>query len=148
MSFSYNPSLNRGVDQARFLVQDTVESTAEFQDEELLWLITNTGSVGQAAVAAARTAFARYAKQVNKTVGDLSIQYAQKAANWKLMLDALEQNAWTLSPTSIYVGGLNPDDKTTDDQDENLVQPQFSTGDRDSIGPGGQVPVGDPGEQF
>lgn len=103
MTFTYNgdPSVS-DLAQTRFLLQDTVSTSALFTDEELTFLIAKCGSPVQAARTAAETIAARYSGQVTETkkVGDLSLtkSYSDAAASYSKLAASLARMAARLSP--------------------------------------------------
>ena len=127
MSFSYNSSLGSDLYVVRFLVQDTL-SPGDLQDEEITYLLTVHGSPEGAALAAARSVYARYARQVNKAVGDLRLSYSDRAKAWREVLDQLVAQADSTNPRTIYVGGVERADRVADDEDPDLEQPTFEVG--------------------
>lgn len=131
MSFSYEPELDNDVYRVRFLLQDTVESTRELEDEEISYLLTAYGSVGAAAVAAARSLYAKYSKLVSKAVGDLRISLSDKATSWQKFMEQLETSTYVLGPSRPYVGGQSRAEEDEDHEDEDLTQPHFELGQDD-----------------
>lgn len=132
MSWSYEPELDNDIYIVRFLLQDTVEDRAELQDEEIEYLISAFGSAPLAALAAARTLYARYSRLVSRAVGDLRISYSDRVTNWANFITQLESNLNTLSPARPYIGGLSIAEKDMDREDTDLVQPAFEV-DKDPL---------------
>ena len=110
MGFTYSgdPSAS-ALDQTRFLIGDTMEAGAMFQDAEIEYGLTQTGSVPlEAAVFLVRAGMARYSRAADKSVGDLSISYSQIAAGLKALLPVLEQQRRTgLGVIRIFAGGIS-----------------------------------------
>lgn len=125
MSFSYEPELDNDVYRVRFLLQDTDESTRELEDEEIQYLLGSYGSVGSAALAAARSLYGKYSRQVSRAVGDLRISLSDKANNWKIFMEQLEESSFVLGGSKPYVGGLSEAEEREDAIDRDLVQPGF-----------------------
>ena len=128
MSFSYEPELDNNIYRVRFLLQDTSEADHELEDEEISYLLITYGSVGNAALAAARSLFAKYSRQVSKAVGDLRISLSDKATNWKKFMDQLETNALVFSPSAPYFGGQSLNEVDEDHEDVDLPPAQFEIG--------------------
>lgn len=84
MSFTYSLSTNVG--KVRLLIQDNVQSTAQFSDEELTELLSqNGGSVYMTAAAACRSLATKYAlKAMSKSAGNYS---ESKAGIYKAYMD-------------------------------------------------------------
>jgi predicted small secreted protein len=106
-------------------LQDTVSSGHDLENEEINYWITATGSAQAAAIMIARSLITKYAKQVDKAVGDLRIFYSQRADAWKDILSQIQQGASALSPATVYAGGISKAEIVTDSQDSDLVQPHF-----------------------
>ena len=133
MTFSYDPQLDTDLDVVRFLVQDTVSATAELANEEITYLLTTYGSPEGAALAAARSLYAKYAKQVSKAVGDLRISYSDRAKAWSDLLGQLETQAIATNPLEIYVGGVERADAEDDAEDVDLEPGRFAVGFHDFL---------------
>jgi hypothetical protein len=125
MSWSYSGdpgSSDR--DAVRFLVGDTDISDQQLSDEEIDYLLVREGSVNGAALAAARTLVAKYARLVDKSVGDLSISYSQRRdAYAALIADLTRQQAVRVAGP--VVGGISRTRKRVVDQDADRVEPSF-----------------------
>jgi hypothetical protein len=97
MSFSYDPNLEEDLDVVRFLIGDTNSASPKLQDEELQYLLDTMGSPNDAAAAAVDGLIARYADQVDKTVGPLRISYSQAVKNLKDLRSTLSSGINTSS---------------------------------------------------
>lgn len=125
-TYSGDPS-SSDRDELRFLLQDTA-NPGFMTDAELDYLLTQYPTVPQAALAAARTLYAKFAQQVSKSVGDLRIEAGARAANWAAMITTLQDLIATQEPGGIYAGGQSRDEQTTDDADTNLPHGSFRLG--------------------
>lgn len=125
MSFSYsgNPA-NSDLDAVRFLIQDIVVSTKEFEDEEILYLLATKGSVRSAAVLALKTLAAKYATAVDKAVGDLRLSLSQKHAHYMAMI--AEYEAEVAMVAIPFAGGISRASKDTYEDDTDRVRPRFT----------------------
>lgn len=126
MSFSYNSDLGTDRDRVRFLVQDTDANDQLLQDEEIAWLLTEEGSVRAAAIIAAETVAGKFARQADSAVGDLSISYSQKQAQYAALAARLRRTA-SLSAVPL-VGGISVSRKQTVEEDTDRVEPAFAVG--------------------
>lgn len=116
MSFSYDVT-DLGVDTAsgrlnytRFLLGDTVEASAEAQDEEIAFVLTQAGNnVYSAAATLARAFSVKYAKQVDVQIdGQVSAKYSQASARFAAVANEMEYLAKTKSGTlSMVVTGVS-----------------------------------------
>ncbi len=137
MTFTYNfDSAFTNTEQVRLLIGDTT-SPGDLADEEIDYLLGVHTSVGGAAMAAGRTLLLRYAKDVDKAVGDLKISASQKYKAFKEAMDELEVLVSSSETTDIYVGGISFDERQTDTTDTDLPPLQTRTGIHDFIQPRG-----------
>lgn len=110
----------------RFLLQDTASTGHELENEEIAYWLTAAGSPTAAALVIARAMFSRYAKRVDRQVGDLRVASGQRARLWQDVLAQIMTAAGALNPLEIYVGGLSRAELEADRADGDLVQPRFS----------------------
>lgn len=85
MSFSYSGDpANSTVDATRFLIGDTNEDTAEFQDEELQYLLTGAGSSPiRAAIEALEQLANKYARMPSYSMEGASVQYGELSQKFR-----------------------------------------------------------------
>lgn len=133
MSWTYDPSLAAVRDQVRFTIGDTDVSEQQFTNEELDFLITTYGSVGQVAIVAIRGLIAKYARKVNKAVGDLKISYGDRIKQYEALLEELQT---TFSATAQYGTPSAPaifvDRRSANQADTTLRQPVIEVGMHDN----------------
>lgn len=122
MAFTYSDPSNSNLEEVRFLIGDTDSTDQQFQDAEITYLLTSEGSVTAAAVAAVRALIAKYARKVNKSVGDLRLSYSDRTAHYKDLLKTLQarQGLKTAAPIA---GGISKARKETVEQDTDRVVP-------------------------
>lgn len=132
MSWSYSgdPSASNS-DNVRFLIGDTDITDQQLTNEEITAMLTAHGSVYPAAIACLEALVAKYARKVDKSMGDLSISYGRLADNYRSMLTDLRRRA-TIETCTPYAGGISISDKETDEEDSDRVAPTFSVGMHDS----------------
>lgn len=91
-SYSGDPS-SSSRDEVRFLIGDTDADDQLLQDSEVDYLVSvspdGSGHNYLAASAACDAIAARYAKQISKSVGSLSIQLSEKYQHYKELADTL-----------------------------------------------------------
>jgi hypothetical protein len=128
-TYSGDPS-DSDRDAVRFLTGLTDSDDQRINDEELDWLLgQNDDDVFLTAAAAARAVGATYADQVDKTVGDLSLKYSQRADKFKELAAALDKQATsqvghpTLSSLLAYAGGISATDKKARSSDSDYPPP-------------------------
>jgi hypothetical protein len=93
--WSYNSDSVGTVDKdtVRFLLGDTDSDDPLLQDEEIQFTITSNSSVYHAAAMAAEAVAAKYGKDIQKTVGPLSINLAQRANEFRSLATRLRSTA-------------------------------------------------------
>ncbi len=97
-------------DAVRFLIGDTDRDDPQLQDEEITWLISQTQSQYEAAIAACDAIIAHYAREVSRTVGSLSVQAQTRQAHYRDLRADLRERMASLQPVAdIYFG--NEDDE-------------------------------------
>ncbi len=134
MSWSYsgNPG-DSDKDQVRFLIGDTDTTDQQLSDEEILWAISEEGNVYFAAARCALALASKFARLVDKEVGDLSLDYSQRQKAYQDLADELSESA-TLRSATPYQGGQTHSDKRIDQDDPDNVQPAFQKGQFDYPG--------------
>jgi len=129
MTFSYDSTLPAALDKVRLLIGDTNEDKQKFEDEELEYFLTEAGqSVPGAAARAMYTLARRYSEMVDKTVGDLSISYSQRAASARDLATELEQSAGEDVPAVPRATGLSKAGKEAVYKEPDRVPNTFTTG--------------------
>lgn len=129
MTWSYNPALSTNLDRVRFLIGDTNTNDQLLANEEITWILTQQSDVYSAAAFACRGLQAKYARKATKSVGDLSIQWAEIANNFRDLhreLTALASR-FGMVPTP-YVGGISMSDKDFEEQDTDRAEPYYRVG--------------------
>jgi hypothetical protein len=128
-TYSGDPS-DSDRDAVRFLTGLTDTTDQRINDEEIDWLLTqNNNNVYLAAAATAASVSATYTDQVDKTVGDLSLKYSQRADKYAALSKALAKEAAsqsghpTLSSLLVYAGGTSVSDKETRSSDTDYPAP-------------------------
>jgi hypothetical protein len=93
MTWSYNSNpLTSNLDAVRFLVGDTDITDTQLQDEEITYLLTVEGGVRFAAYKAAKAIASKYARKVDRNVGDLRISFSQKYRQYLDLAQALKHD--------------------------------------------------------
>lgn len=140
MAFTYGEDpANSNRDAVRFLLRDTEESTAAFNDAEIEWLLLQKPNVYRAAALGARTKAAEANDDVaSKTVGSLTLTYSERATKWLDLAESLESQADKGIGSSFapYSGGISKTDKELIASDEDMTEPDFYRGMMDNPGSG------------
>lgn len=134
-TYTSDPS-NVPRDAVRLLVGDTITTDPQLQDEEIAYFLSQAGgSVTGAAVRCARALMAKFARLVDKSVGDLRLSYSQRQAAYAALLADLEtQLALGAVP---FAGGTSISDINTRRGDTDRPAPDFER-DMDSDREGGR----------
>lgn len=126
MAWTYDSSLPENRDKVRLLVGDTISTDQQLQDGEIDYLLTVEAGVFTAAASAARAIAARYARQIDKAVGDLKLNAEKRFKHYMDLSDTLEsQGSGYGLPTA---GGVYVAEKEAAANDDRLVQPMFRVG--------------------
>lgn len=103
-------------DLVRFLIQDT-SATPDLKTAEINYLITTEGVGYPAALEACRILARRYAKQPgSKSIGDISISYADLTKRYNELAITLSARAARTTTPVPYLGGLSASEKQTNEQ--------------------------------
>ena len=139
MSYTYsgNPGAS-ALDMVRFLIGDTsVVTDPQLTDAEITALLTITANNAySASMECVKALLAKYSRVTDKSMGDLSISYSQRAKNYQSLLQQLRVQAVTMGGVAgPYAGGISISDKDANEDDSDLVKPAFRVGMHDSVPP-------------
>lgn len=121
MSFSYDPSQSEDKDRVRFLVQDTTETSAKFQDEEIAVVVNSEANIYMAAAMLCDMLVSRSGGVKYKRIGDLGISYDPQ---FYMMLGNRLRSRGSGHQVP-YAGGINTADKTSQQDDTATTQPSI-----------------------
>lgn len=135
MAWTYDPSaLDDPVNAVRLTIGDTNPSDQQLQDEEIQSLLDISGnSVESASAKAARALAAKYARSVDKWVGDLKILASQRQLHYLKLQETLEGRS-ALGNGVPSAGGIRISQKEAQEENDDLVQPFFRRGMHDNRG--------------
>lgn len=112
-------------DQLRYRIGDTDQSSPLLSDEELDFELAEvSGSVARAAPSAAEEILSRFARQVDKSVGDLRISASQRHAQYARTVAKLKKSL--RRGAAPWAGGISVSDKESRAADTDSVEPAFS----------------------
>lgn len=101
---------NSNLDAVRFLVGDTQSADEQLQDEEINFLLAqNSDNIYSAAIHGAEAIAAKYAREMNKRVGQLWIDAAEKFKHYNALATSLREQRRAIKP----VGGVHIANDTT-----------------------------------
>lgn len=86
MTFTYTPATPDDITRVRWHIGDTVEATAAFSDEELLFAIAESQSWQKAVIWAIQTIIARLASEPDFRADWLSVNGQKGIASWRALL--------------------------------------------------------------
>lgn len=127
-SYSGDPA-STSKDTVRFYVQDTVSADQQVSDEEITFLLTDENEdVLRAAARTAEAISAKYARQVDKTVGGLQLSAGRRQQKYADLAKQLwtRANAVGAGIPSPYAGGISQSDKDEQEADTDRVEPAFT----------------------
>lgn len=126
MTATYTGPANSDADAVRFLIGDTTVTDALLQDEEIAWLLTESGSVVNTAAASACEAIAaRFARLADTQVDDVRVALSQRAKGYRQLAADLRTQV-TRAGVMPYAGGISIAQKHTAEEDTDRVQPIFT----------------------
>ena len=130
MTWSYTDPSASAKDAVRFAVGDTDTSDQQLSDEEIASLLVTYPSPLTAAINACARLSAKYARQVTKTVGRLSIAASDRAKAYReLAADLKEQRR--ANGLTMFAGGRTIAGNQEFNQDTGATQPSFAIGQDD-----------------
>lgn len=127
MAFTYGGDpANSNLEAVRYLIGDTVITDVQLQDAEINFNLAEAGNnIYLAGSSAALAIASKYAKLVDKEVGDLMIDYSQRQAHYINLSRELSRQASKKSTPNIFAGGLSLSDKESNQENTDTVQPTF-----------------------
>jgi len=134
MSFTYDPTLSDDISIVRFYLDDTLEDFADFQDEEISYLIANNENVLYAAAEAAFRLYTSLTKRASVAeVDDVRVEFRSKSAEMKSLYDSLKKKAKDVERkssknTPMVFGGVGKDSFDANREDDTTTQPDFTKG--------------------
>lgn len=128
-SYSGNPAVS-DKDAVRFWIEDTTAPFA-LTDEEIAYVLTIYPTPMAAAAACARALAAKYAKLVDKEVGDLKLKYSQRGAAYLALAERIEAQAGLVGLMP-YAGGISIADMQAVDQNSDRPVPPIRIGQFDN----------------
>ena len=133
MAFTYGGDpANSDREAVRFLIGDTVSTDQQFNDAEIDYLNAQEPNVYKAAAQGARALASKFARRADKEMGDLKIKWSQLQRSYLNLAEELEERSLSGIGT-IFVGGINKDDKDTENLRTDRVEPYFVRGQFDNI---------------
>lgn len=124
-TYSGNPGSN-AKDAVRFLIGDTDQDDPLLLDGEITYLLGMYNNAPlNAAIRACEAVQAKFARLANERVGQVSIDFNQKAKAYAVMRDDLTRRL-AVEDSSPYAGGISVADKEQQAQNTDRVKPDFT----------------------
>lgn len=124
MAWTYDTALTADRDIIRLTIGDVLTADQQLSDEELTYFRTTAGNNRGAALLAVEALIAKYSRDVDRKVGDLSLSSSQRLIAYKaLRATILAREELTAQP---FAGGISISDKQGYEDDTDLVKPAFS----------------------
>lgn len=130
-TYSGDPS-SSDRDAIRFLIGDTETLDQLVTDEEIAYALTQQPSINLAAALVCDAIAAKFAREADRRVGDVSLSASQRAEAYRTKARDLRTNGLSLALPSF--GGRSISEKETLDEDSDAVQPSFRIGQDDHPG--------------
>lgn len=112
-------------DALRVLLGDTDSTDQLLSDEELQYFADQWSNIYQAAAAASKAIAGRFARFMDKEVGDLKIAYSQRYAHYSNLCDEFTAQGTSMLTVAPYAGGISKADKETNQSNTDRVAPDF-----------------------
>lgn len=127
MTWTYtNDPQNITLDSIRVEIYDIDEDNQLLSDEVINYTYSDEGSILGAAARCCEILAAKFANQVDKKLGPLSVSLSDKAKMYSSRAEELRNRA-SIEGTP-YAGGISDDKDDDFDDDDDLVQPDFDIG--------------------
>lgn len=104
-TYSGNPASST-LDAVRFTVGDTDTTDQLVSDEEILYMINTYGTIFRISSEVCRAIAAKYAKLIDRTIGGLSANFADKYHHYLELADSLVEKD-ELLPVSPFISGFS-----------------------------------------
>ena len=127
MPFTWTGNPNAStVEKIRWLIYDTVQTSAKFQDAEITYAYTQEGSIYGAAAMLCEQLSVRYSDAVSRSLGSLRVDLNAKAEKYTVRAKELRKRA--IAYATPYVGGISKSKEDAFENDTDLIQPTFEKG--------------------
>lgn len=123
-TYSSNPAYS-AKDQVRFLIGDTDSNDPLLDDQEIAWVLSKyNNSPINAAIRCCESVVAKFSRLANEAVGQVRIDFSQKAEGYTRMMTILKTRLAT-EDAAPYAGGISVSDKQAQVQNTDRVRPDF-----------------------
>jgi len=130
MTWTYALPITTSLHATRFYCGDTDTTQQLVQDEEITYVLASQPNPVSAAAIVCDAIAAKFAREADATVGQVSESASQKASAYIALAKRLRQSLGRLAQP--IFGGIDKTQKETLDLDSELVQPSFTIGQDDN----------------
>lgn len=124
MTWTYNTALTADRDIIRLTIGDVLTADQQLSDEEITYFRSTAGNNRGAALLAVEALIAKYSRDIDRKMGDLSLSSSQRLAAYKALRQTILDRE-TLGATP-FAGGISIADKQGYEDDTDLVRPAFA----------------------
>lgn len=121
MAFGYDNQLTTDKDQVRFLIRDTNSARPFFQDEEIVWAISQAPNIYIAGAELCEQLLLSAGGVKSKKIGDFAISY--DPSFYRMLAGSLRARG--MGNQMPYAGGISQSDKQIQQGDTDAVQPSI-----------------------
>lgn len=124
-SYSGNPGAS-ALDQTRYLIGDTDSTDPLINDAEIRWVLSQYQDTPMtAAIRCCETIIAKFSRMADESVGQVKINYRQKAQNMRDLQTTL-RNRLAMEDAVPFAGGIYKSQVQAARQNSNLIRPDFT----------------------
>ena len=124
MTWTYSSPASGDRDKVRTYIGDTDTNDQLLSDEQITYALEEEATIRAASALAAEWIAALFSRKADKSVGDLSISYSQRAQQYMALAAGLRsRSARAVLP---YFGGISQTTKDTREADTDRVKPAFT----------------------
>lgn len=127
-SYSGDPATSTK-DATRFYLGDTRKDAKLLDDEEIAFVLTEYPDPLAAAAACADALAAYYAREINKRVGPISVDYSLRQRQFTDLADTLwgrvGGRAMAVKPLDLWSGGIDKSERDVREANDSAIQPFF-----------------------
>lgn len=125
MTWTYGNSPNtNNTDAVRFLAGDVDTADQLVTNEEITYVLAQAPNNYLAAALVCDAIAAKYSRQADRIIGDLSLKSSQQSDQYAARAAQLRSQG-SLGAALPYAGGIRISDKDVDEEDTDLVRPAF-----------------------
>lgn len=127
MSWTYSGDPQTSAkDETRFYIGDTDKTDPLLNDQEISFILKQYNfSAINAAIPCCNFIMTKFGRMADESVGQVKIMYSQKVKAYRQIKEDLRE-LLAITDMTPYAGGISVSDKLTNNQNTDLVRPDFS----------------------